>query len=313
MPISDAAASLFYDRLFELDPSVKPLFKSDMGEQKKKLMQTLTVAVDGLRNLPKLVPVLQALGVRHAGYMVQDHHYDVVGAALLWTLREGLGDDFTDEVEDAWKEIYTLVADVMKKAAAEHTGARAGVGAAPRSARSASEARSDPPAEDLVATLHYESSKKPALDADGLDEPEHEYAPDVAAPRRAPAGYAPAYAPAYGPQAPPVGGIVVPLSGQEVTLNVRVNVDTPPTLMARGATAVEPPPQGGLAPALFLSVLCVVASMALTVMGPNFGGRGDTAGAFVVPLGVLLLTGSAFGLGYQWGRGRRASGSDARR
>ncbi|HEX8698107.1 MAG TPA: globin family protein, partial [Myxococcaceae bacterium] len=91
MPISDAASSLFYDRLFEMDPSVRPLFKSDMAQQKKKLMQTLGIAVDGLSNPGRLIPVLEQLGVRHAGYMVQDHHYGLVGEALLWTLREGLG------------------------------------------------------------------------------------------------------------------------------------------------------------------------------------------------------------------------------
>src|SRR5689334_11342699 len=79
LPISDAAASLFYERLFEIDPSVKPLFKNDMREQKKKLMQTITVAVDGLANVDKLIPVLKALGARHAGYMVEDRHYDTVG------------------------------------------------------------------------------------------------------------------------------------------------------------------------------------------------------------------------------------------
>jgi hemoglobin-like flavoprotein len=124
MPISDAAASLFYDRLFEMDPSVRPLFKSDMAQQKKKLMQTLSVAVDGLSNIPRLVPVLEQLGSRHAGYMVQDHHYDLVGEALLWTLREGLGDSFNPEVQSAWTEVYGLVASVMKKAAATSTSAK---------------------------------------------------------------------------------------------------------------------------------------------------------------------------------------------
>lgn len=117
MPISDAAAALFYERLFEMDPTVRPLFKTDITEQKKKLMQTLGVAVDGLGNLDKLIPVLQALGVRHRGYMVGDHHYETVGAALIWTLREGLGDDFTSETEAAWKQVYGVIANVMKEAA----------------------------------------------------------------------------------------------------------------------------------------------------------------------------------------------------
>ena len=97
VPISDAVATLFYDRLFELDPTVRALFKSDLGAQKKKLMQMLGVAVDGLGNPDKLLPALRSLGARHAGYMVQDRHYDVVGEALIWTLHEGLGDAMTED------------------------------------------------------------------------------------------------------------------------------------------------------------------------------------------------------------------------
>jgi hemoglobin-like flavoprotein len=119
LPIADVAATLFYDRLFELDPSLRALFKSDLGEQKKKLMLTLGVAVDGLRTPAKLVPVLQTLGVRHAGYMVVERHYATVGEALIWTLREGLGEAFTPEVEAAWAEVYRFVSTVMKQAAAD--------------------------------------------------------------------------------------------------------------------------------------------------------------------------------------------------
>ncbi|MCC6557773.1 MAG: hemoglobin, partial [Polyangiaceae bacterium] len=147
MPISDAASSLFYARLFTLDPSLRAMFKSDMTEQKKKLMQTLSVAVDGLSNLPKLVPALQALGERHAGYMVVDEHYDLVGDALLWTLREGLGDSFTGEIEAAWKEVYAVVADTMKKAVA--AGAEA-TGAAARAAAPAAAAKPAAPAQAAV-------------------------------------------------------------------------------------------------------------------------------------------------------------------
>ena len=119
MPISDVASQLFYDRLFELDPNLRPLFKSDMAEQRKKLMQTLAVAVDGLSDVQRLLPVLQQLGVRHVGYMVQDVHYDTVGAALLWTLEEGLGEDFDDAVQNAWTHVYDVIASVMKEAAAK--------------------------------------------------------------------------------------------------------------------------------------------------------------------------------------------------
>src|SRR6185369_3640916 len=107
---------------------LRSMFKSDLASQKKKLMQTLGVAVDGLNSLDKLVPVLQALGVRHAGYMVQDAHYDTVGEALIWTLGEGLGDAFTADAQAAWRAVYRLVATVMKEAAAAHAGARVSSG-----------------------------------------------------------------------------------------------------------------------------------------------------------------------------------------
>src|SRR5690349_20422605 len=90
-PIADDAASLFYRRLFELDPSLQAMFRGDMREQRKKLMQMLTAAVKGLNHLDRLVPVVEDLGRRHAGYGVADQHYDTVGAALLWTLEKGLG------------------------------------------------------------------------------------------------------------------------------------------------------------------------------------------------------------------------------
>lgn len=121
-PIADTAAELFYGRLFELDPSVKPLFRGDMKEQGKKLMQMITVAVRSLDRLDEIVPAIEAMGRRHGGYGVQDHHYDTVAAALLWTLAKGLGEKFTPAVKDAWVETYTLLATVMKRAAAGQPG-----------------------------------------------------------------------------------------------------------------------------------------------------------------------------------------------
>jgi len=121
-PISDVAAGLFSGRLFELDPSLRPLFKGDITEQGRKLMQTLAVVVKGIDNLDALVPAVEALGRRHGGYGVTDGHYDTVAAALLWTLEQGLGAAFTPEVRDAWVEAYTLLAAVMKRAAAGQPG-----------------------------------------------------------------------------------------------------------------------------------------------------------------------------------------------
>ena len=121
VPISDTAADLFYGRLFELDPQLRLLFKTDMKEQGKKLMQMITAAVRGLDKLDEIVPTVQSLGKRHAGYGVEDSHYDTVGVALLWTLEQGLGETFTREVEEAWTVVYDVLATTMKAAASEGT------------------------------------------------------------------------------------------------------------------------------------------------------------------------------------------------
>jgi hemoglobin-like flavoprotein len=119
VPISDQAATLFYGRLFELDPQLKPLFSTDIKEQGRKLMTMITAAVRGLSDLGRLVPVVEDLGRRHVGYGVKDSHYDTVGAALLWTLEQGLGPAFTAEVKEAWAAVYNILASTMKKAAAQ--------------------------------------------------------------------------------------------------------------------------------------------------------------------------------------------------
>lgn len=119
VPISETAAKLFYGRLFELDPSLKPMFKTDIKEQGKKLMTMIGVAVKGLSNLESIVGAVQDMGKRHAGYGVKDEHYDTVAAALLWTLEKGLEDAFTEEIKAAWVETYTLLATTMKQAAKE--------------------------------------------------------------------------------------------------------------------------------------------------------------------------------------------------
>jgi hemoglobin-like flavoprotein len=117
-PIAPAAAAMFYDRLFALDPSLRPLFKGDMQEQGRKLMAMIGTAVANLDRLETILPAVQDLGRRHATYGVQPAHYDTVATALLWTLEQGLGPDFTPATRDAWVEAYTTLAGVMIEAAA---------------------------------------------------------------------------------------------------------------------------------------------------------------------------------------------------
>jgi hemoglobin-like flavoprotein len=118
-PIAETAAALFYERLFELDPKLRQLFRGDMREQGRKLMQMLAVAMRSLDELEAVVPAVQALGRRHAGYGVTGAHYATVGAALLWTLEQGLGSAFTSDVRDAWVTVYGLLASTMQRAADE--------------------------------------------------------------------------------------------------------------------------------------------------------------------------------------------------
>ncbi len=121
-PIADTAAGLFYGRLFELDPTLERLFRrTDMAAQRKVLMQTLTVVVKSLDRLDQIVPAVQALGRRHAGYGVRESHYATVGEALLWTLGQGLGEAFTPAVRDAWATAYGTLASVMIDAARTDT------------------------------------------------------------------------------------------------------------------------------------------------------------------------------------------------
>lgn len=117
MPIAEQAAAMFYGRLFQLDPTLRTLFKTDLKLQGQKLMQMISVAVNGLPKLDSIVPAVKDLGRRHVDYQVTDDMYDTVGEALLWTLEQGLGDTFTPEVKQAWAETYDTLADVMKSAA----------------------------------------------------------------------------------------------------------------------------------------------------------------------------------------------------
>jgi hemoglobin-like flavoprotein len=113
VPISDQAAVLFYDRLFEVAPQVKSLFPADMSVQRGKLMATLSAVVKGLHDLPSILPAASALAKRHVSYGAKPEHYPVVGAALLWTLEKGLADGWTAEVADAWKAAYGTLSGFM--------------------------------------------------------------------------------------------------------------------------------------------------------------------------------------------------------
>lgn len=115
--IEESAAALFYHRLFHLDPSLRTLFKGDLKEQGRKLMQMIGVAVSSLSRLDSIVPAVEALGRRHAGYGVRDEHYVTVADALLWTLELGLGKAFTPELRAAWTSAYLMLAQTMKSAA----------------------------------------------------------------------------------------------------------------------------------------------------------------------------------------------------
>ena len=116
--IKDDAAALFYGRLFELDPSLRPMFKGEMTKQGQMLMSMIGAAVNGLRNLEKLAPVVRQLGARHAGYGVRASHYRSVGDALITAVRERLGDAATPDVVLAWRAAYDLIAETMLQGAA---------------------------------------------------------------------------------------------------------------------------------------------------------------------------------------------------
>jgi hemoglobin-like flavoprotein len=120
VPIKDEAAQMFYARLFELDPNLQSLFKGEMAEQRRKLMAMIGVAVSSLERVDTLLPVLQELGRKHGGYGVESRDYDTVGTALLWTLEQGLGPQFTSEVRGAWTEAYGVLSATMRAGAKIH-------------------------------------------------------------------------------------------------------------------------------------------------------------------------------------------------
>jgi hemoglobin-like flavoprotein len=119
-PEADDAMAMFYQRLFEIDPTTRPLFAhTSMSAQRKSLAGALDLLVENAGQIDGLAPVLQELGRRHVRYGVEDHHYDSVGAALLWTLAQQLGPAFTDEARAAWTITYAVVSGTMRRAATE--------------------------------------------------------------------------------------------------------------------------------------------------------------------------------------------------
>ena len=120
-PMSEQAAALFYGRLFEIAPALKALFRGDMTEQGHKLMATLGAVVNGLANLESMLPAVSALAKRHVDYGVKAADYEPVGAALLWTLERGLGEQWTAELATAWTEAYTILSGFMIAEAYGHS------------------------------------------------------------------------------------------------------------------------------------------------------------------------------------------------
>ena len=122
-PNRDQVGAIFYRRLFEIDPTLRHLFKDAiLDEQIRKLTSMLELIVHWLDAPERLVPVLKQLGARHNTYGVQEEHYGKVGAALIGTLEEGLGDKFTAEVRSAWTEAYLLISSLMRRGAAKVSG-----------------------------------------------------------------------------------------------------------------------------------------------------------------------------------------------
>lgn len=114
---AETVGKLFYDRLFTLAPEVRPLFsRTSVPEQSKKLLATLTFVITRLDRPDTIVAEVEALARRHVHYGVQEHHYNVVGQALLWTLEQGLGEAWTPDVKDAWVTCYTLLSGTMLNA-----------------------------------------------------------------------------------------------------------------------------------------------------------------------------------------------------
>jgi len=123
LPVSDSAARFFYNRLFELDPQLRLLFRGDMHEQGRKLMQVLSVVIGGLDQSDALIAPLRALGARHVEYGVTTRDYETVGTAFIAMLEAELGPKFTRQTRDAWIAVYNVVASVMQQPSVQHSTA----------------------------------------------------------------------------------------------------------------------------------------------------------------------------------------------
>jgi nitric oxide dioxygenase len=117
VPVRDRTARLFYERLFLIDPSTRPLFRADLASQGAKLMAALSTVVGNLHNLDAILENVCDLARRHVQYGVARHHYASVGSALLWALGQVLGPAYTAEVGEAWSSAYQTLAEAMIEAA----------------------------------------------------------------------------------------------------------------------------------------------------------------------------------------------------
>jgi hemoglobin-like flavoprotein len=124
MPFQNQAAELFYCRLFELDPSLRLMFRPDMEEQKQKLMLALALVVSNLEKMDTLLPTVRELGRRHKSYGVRNRQYEIVGAAMLWTLEIGLGTGWNKDLAEAWQDAYAILANAMIEGAESPEPAR---------------------------------------------------------------------------------------------------------------------------------------------------------------------------------------------
>jgi nitric oxide dioxygenase len=114
---------MFYTRLFDIAPETKALFGDDVHSQAMRLMQAISVVINSLDNLDRIFPQIEQLAERHVDYGVKPEHYAIVGEALIWTLHKGFGEDFTDELKEAWLLAYTTLSGAMQKSAYENATA----------------------------------------------------------------------------------------------------------------------------------------------------------------------------------------------